>query len=70
MNDLDIIKKTGLSLVSHIHMSNNEKCYPKSLNEVPSILIEFIKNNFRDLDISIESVPFLLNDINNLAELC
>lgn len=63
MNDLDIIKKTGLSLVSHIHMSNNEKCYPKSLNEVPSILIEFIKNNFRDLDISIESVPFLLNDI-------
>ena len=62
-NDLDHIQKTGLDMVSHIHISDKNQCFPKSITDIPPVLLEFIKKSLDGHHISIESVPFSANDI-------
>jgi sugar phosphate isomerase/epimerase len=63
-NNLDEILKSCPHYITHIHISGLNQNFPQSINDISPRLMNFIKNNLNNYPISVEPVPFKINNIN------
>lgn len=63
-NDLLDIQKNGIELISHVHISGKSQCFPDSIEDANSEAFLFVKTHLSSLAISIESVPFDINQVS------
>jgi len=62
-NDLLYIAKNGIEDISHVHISDKSQHFPISIEDVKSKAFSFVKTHLSSLAISIEPVPFAIDQI-------